>query len=204
MAKKERTYANFGEYLYWSYANIQMLHYALNNGVQRYNRMCYMIRAKAFKAYKEGLWNIHDLFEFNITKIKQNDYCWYCGKEMEPTKQTKGHVFPRSKGGVNEMDNIIMVCKTCNSSKGNMDLFEWYSEVRQEWPPFNVMVHYLKNIYLYSVENALLESIPQSWMQWTYLSNGSTFRLISHSQKIIGLRSLKQMTITDKIQNGNI
>lgn len=30
MAKKERTYANFGEYLYWSYANIQMLHYALN------------------------------------------------------------------------------------------------------------------------------------------------------------------------------
>ena len=157
MAKKERTYANFGEYLYWSYANIQMLHYALNNGVQRYNRMCYMIRAKAFKAYKEGLWNIHDLFEFNITKIKQNDYCWYCGKEMEPTKQTKGHVFPRSKGGVNEMDNIIMVCKTCNSSKGNMDLFEWYSEVRQEWPPFNVMVHYLKNIYLYSVENGLLD-----------------------------------------------
>ena len=84
MAKKERTYANFGEYLYWSYANIQMLHYALNNGVRRYNRMCYMIRAKAFKAYKEGRWNIHDLFEFNITKIKENNYCWYCGKEMEP------------------------------------------------------------------------------------------------------------------------
>lgn len=157
MAKKERTYANFGEYLYWSYANIQMLHYALNNGVQRYNRMCYMIRAKAFKAYKEGRWNIHDLFEFNITKIRHNDYCWYCGKEMEPSKLTKDHVFPRSKGGVNEMDNIIMVCKTCNSSKGNMDLFEWYSEVRQEWPPFNVMVHYLNNIYLYSVENGLLD-----------------------------------------------
>ena len=76
MTKKERTYANFGEYLYWSYANIQMLNYALNAGVQRYNRMCYMIRAKAFKAYKEGRWNIHDLFEFNITKIKENNYCW--------------------------------------------------------------------------------------------------------------------------------
>ena len=38
-----------------------------------------------------------------------------------------------------------------------MDLFEWYSEVRHEWPPFNVMVHYLKNIYLYSVENGLLD-----------------------------------------------
>ena len=32
--KKERTYANFGEYLYWSYANIQMLNYALNAGVR--------------------------------------------------------------------------------------------------------------------------------------------------------------------------
>ena len=49
MAKKERIYANFGEYLYWSYANIQTLHYALNDGVQRYNLMCYMIRAKAFQ-----------------------------------------------------------------------------------------------------------------------------------------------------------
>lgn len=70
MAKKERTYANFGEYyLYWSYTNFQMLNYALNAGVPRYNQMCYMIRAKAFKAYKEGRWSIHDLFEFNITKI---------------------------------------------------------------------------------------------------------------------------------------
>ena len=103
MAKEERTYANFGEYLYWSYANIQMLHYALNNGVRRYNRMCYMIRAKAFKAYKEGRWNIHDLFEFNITKIKENNYCWYCGKEMEPSKLTKDHVFPRAKGGANDL-----------------------------------------------------------------------------------------------------
>ena len=45
MAKKERTYANFGEYyLYWSYTNFQMLNYALNAGVPRYNQMCYMIR----------------------------------------------------------------------------------------------------------------------------------------------------------------
>lgn len=157
MAKKERTYANFGEYLFWSYANLQMLHYALKASKPRYDRMCFMIRAKAFKAYKEGRWNIHDLFEFNITKIKENDYCWYCGKEMEPSKLTKDHVFPRAKGGANDLDNIIMVCKECNSSKGKMDLFEWYSEVRQEWPPLNVMVHYLKNIYLYSVENGLMD-----------------------------------------------
>ena len=154
---KQRTYANFGEYLYWSYANPQMLHYALNAGKARYDRMCYMTHSRAFKAYKEGRWNIHDLLEFNMDKIRQNNYCWYCGKEMEPSKLTKDHVFLRSKGGDNDMDNIIIVCKTCNSSKGDMDLFEWYAEVRKEWPPINVFVYYMKNIYLYSIENGLMD-----------------------------------------------
>lgn len=158
--KNEKLYpkfANFGEYLFWSYANLQMLCAALNMGKGNYDRSCYMIRSKAFKAYKEGRWNIHDLLEFNVTKIKENNYCWYCGKEIEPSKLTKDHVFPRSKGGANDMDNIIMVCKTCNSSKGNMDLFERYCEVRKEWPPLNILIHYLKNIYLYSIENGLMD-----------------------------------------------
>lgn len=155
--KKYPKFANFGEYLYYSYANLQMLCAALNMGKKEYDRSCYMIRAKAFKAYKEGRWNIHDLLEFNVAKIKENNYCWYCGKEMEPSKLTKDHVFPRSKGGVNDMDNIIMVCKECNSSKGNMDLFEWYATVRHVWPPLNILIHYLKNIYLYSVENGLMD-----------------------------------------------
>ena len=156
MVKKERQYDNFGEYLYWAYANFQMLHYAIKGGKRKYDRMCYMIRSKAFKSYKEGRWNIHDLMEYNVSKIQNNNYCWYCGKEMEPSKLTKDHVFPRSKGGDNDMDNIIMVCKTCNSSKGSNDLFKWYAEIRKEWPPFNVLVHYLNNIYLYSIEHDLM------------------------------------------------
>lgn len=151
------TFANFGEYLFYSYANLQMLCYAVNAGKKKRDRMCYMIRAKAFKAYKEGRWNIHDLLENNLAKIQCNNYCWYCGKEVEPSKLTKDHVFPRSKGGDNDMDNIIMVCKSCNSSKGDMDLFEWYAEIRHEFPPIPILVHYLKNIYLYSVERRLMD-----------------------------------------------
>ena len=55
------------------------------------------------------------------------------------------------------MDNIIMVCKECNSSKGKMDLFEWYFTVKKRWPPIYILVHYLKNIYLYSIENGLMD-----------------------------------------------
>ena len=115
-----------------------MLFVAIKEGKPKYDRICYMIRAKAFKAYKKGRWQIHDLFEFNIEKIKSNNYCWNCGKELSPSELTKGHVFPRVKGGKDCLDNIIMVCKTCNSSKGKMDLFEWYEEVSEEWPPINV------------------------------------------------------------------
>ena len=114
MPKKERTYANFGEYLFWSYANLQMLFVALKEGKPRYDRLCFMIRAKAFKAYKDGRWNIHDLFEFNIEKIRNNNYCWYCGQEVEPSKLTKDHVFPRSKGGANEISGSHSRCK-CGS-----------------------------------------------------------------------------------------
>jgi hypothetical protein len=147
---------NFGEYLYYAYANLQMLFYALRYHKPKYDRMCFMIRAKAFKAYKNGRWNIHDLLQFNVSKIRNNNFCWYCGKEMSPNELTIDHVFPRSKGGGDDMDNIIMVCKKCNSSKGNMDLFEWYFTVRKEWPPLSILVHYLKNIYLFSVENGLM------------------------------------------------
>ena len=173
--KRFPKFANFGEYLFWSYANLQMLCAALNMGTAKYDKSCYMIRAKAFRAYKEGRWNIHDLLEFNVSKIKENNYCWYCGKEMEPSKLTKDHVFPRSKGGTNVMDNIIMVCKTCNSSKGNMDLFEWYATVRKEWPPLNILIHYLKNIYLYSIENGLMDKHAEEMdamelpFKWQYI-----------------------------------
>lgn len=165
MPTKERKYENFGDYLYWSYANLQMLHYAVSAGKTKYDRLCFMIRSKAYKSYKEGRWNIHDLMDVNVTKIQQNNYCWYCGKQMEPLKLTKDHVFPRSKGGDNDMDNIIMVCKTCNSSKGDLDLFEWYAEVRHELPPLRIIIHYLKNIYLYAIEHDLMEKTLDSLNQ---------------------------------------
>ena len=43
-AKRYPKFANFGEYLYWSYANLQMLCAALNMGKEKYDRSCYMIR----------------------------------------------------------------------------------------------------------------------------------------------------------------
>lgn len=149
-------FSTFGERLLWAYANLQMLHYAIGAGKRRYDLSCYMVRSKAYKAYREGRWQIHDLLAENTMKIRCNDRCWYCGCTADPASLTRDHVFARSCGGSNDMDNIIMVCRRCNSSKGTMDLLQWYAEVRQEQPPLRVLVHYLKNIYQYAVANGLM------------------------------------------------
>ncbi len=155
--KKYPRYANFGEILLWSYANLQMVCAAINMGKVKYDRSCYMVRSKAFKAYKEGRWNIHDLLENNIAKLKSDSFCWYCGEVFDDkSKLTIDHVFPRSKGGTDDMDNIIMVCKHCNSSKRDTDLLEWYFVQRREFPPIPILAHYLKQIYFYANDNDLL------------------------------------------------
>lgn len=96
---KNRQFANLGEYIYWAYANLQMLHFAISTKKNNYDSMCFMVRSKAYKSYIEGRWNIHDLTELNISKVRHNNFCWYCGRHMPPEQLTIDHVFPRSKGG---------------------------------------------------------------------------------------------------------
>lgn len=55
--------------------------------------------------------------------IKFDDKCAYCGKE---TKLTADHIIPVSKGGSSNINNIIPCCQSCNSSKHNSDLGDWY------------------------------------------------------------------------------
>ena len=47
------------------------------------------------------------------------------------------------------------VCRSCNSSKGTKDLLAWYHE-RGDFPPMRVLVHYLKLVNQYAIENGLL------------------------------------------------
>lgn len=38
---------------------------------------------------------------------------------------TTEHILPRDCGGEDIMDNVVRVCKSCNSSKGGKRLYEW-------------------------------------------------------------------------------
>ncbi len=52
--------------------------------------------------------------------------CIYCGK----TSESIDHVLPRSRGGLSITDNCVPACLSCNGSKTDNDVFEWYRKQR--------------------------------------------------------------------------
>jgi CRISPR/Cas system Type II protein with McrA/HNH and RuvC-like nuclease domain len=50
--------------------------------------------------------------------------CRYCERETIiskkpcPAQRTVDHVLPVSKGGKDELDNLVLACRSCNSAKG--------------------------------------------------------------------------------------
>ncbi|HEX16100.1 MAG TPA: hypothetical protein ENF44_03120 [Deltaproteobacteria bacterium] len=65
------------------------------------------------------------------------------------------HIIPTSRAGVdprivallNSPDNCVWACKSCNSRKGNRDVFEWYGHDRLDEIPKLVLSKFLKLAY---------------------------------------------------------
>lgn len=152
----EPKYDNWRDCILWSYSNLQMTGVLHKMGEPILCKTGYMIRSKAYKAYSEGRWTIHDMYDLNKEKVRNNNTCWYCGSTVNPEELTADHVFPRVKGGSNSVDNIVYVCRHCNSSKGKKDLMEWLIE-QNLTPTYYVLEQYLKEVWFYSLEHGICD-----------------------------------------------
>ncbi len=150
-------YPTFADLLYTSYSGLQMLAFAFGKGKNRCDKDCYAFRQSVIRKLKAGEMKIGDLYQNIIRQMTSpHDACWYCGRSVSVCGSlTADHIFPRVKGGEDISDNLIMVCRSCNSSKGTKDLLAWYHE-RGEFPPLRVLVHYLKLVNQYAIANDLL------------------------------------------------
>lgn len=62
---------------------------------------------------------------------QQNGLCFWCEKELGKDYQID-HIVPISKGGRNDIDNIVVTCPYCNRSKKDKLPTEWLGEKATE------------------------------------------------------------------------
>lgn len=55
-------------------------------------------------------------------RLTMPNNCWYCGA-IDPS--TIDHVQPIAKGGTDDLDNLVLACKCCNSSKRALNVEEF-------------------------------------------------------------------------------
>lgn len=56
---------------------------------------------------------------------KTNGRCAYCGCALDESSVTIDHMHPRVFGGGNGIDNLVVACKSCNSSKKSRSIEEF-------------------------------------------------------------------------------
>lgn len=67
--------------------------------------------------------SLFDLTNKDIEKIFNRDVCCvYCNSF---NKLSLDHIIPVSKGGATTFNNMVLACKSCNSSKNAQDVFKW-------------------------------------------------------------------------------
>jgi len=50
---------------------------------------------------------------------RDNGCCSYCCKDIPFARATLDHVLPKSRGGKDTWENLVLSCSQCNSKKGN-------------------------------------------------------------------------------------
>lgn len=142
-----------GESLYWSYANLTMAFSSGRHGEPTYQQVDYIVRNKNYHGLLRGTLQIGSFLNDEKVKRHTSDACCYCGSQLHLSLD---HLIPRLKGGKHSADNLVVACRSCNSSKKSLDLLEWMAK-RGEFPPLWLLSRYLKLAIGYCIENGLMD-----------------------------------------------
>ena len=107
---------SIGDLIFWQYAKI----ISESAGVGERNYRFVMNR---FKKLQSGKIHWSTSIREYIKEHESADVCGYCGAKE---KLTLEHILPTSRGGPDDPDNALWVCRSCNSSKGSKRLYEWF------------------------------------------------------------------------------
>jgi CRISPR/Cas system Type II protein with McrA/HNH and RuvC-like nuclease domain len=95
--------------------------------------------------------------------LYHRDYgkCFFCGKELIYGKMSIDHYLPRSKGGTDDVFNLVTSCKNCNGTKRNT-VPEDIEKRHLEWFIQGVLARKILAVSLLRVPNSELDQRIQT------------------------------------------
>ena len=116
-----------------------------------YQRVDYIVRNKLYHGLLKGTLQLGSFFKDEQSKIAAQ-VCCYCGSDA---RLSLDHLVPQFSGGAHSADNLVVACRSCNSSKGKRDFPDWMAS-RKQFPPLKPLRGYLKLVMHYCVERDLM------------------------------------------------
>lgn len=141
------------ETIAYTYAKLARAHAAVSERATSYNRTHHMIKAKLLKGLMSGSMSMRSLMDDERIKMISDRSCVYCGSKQDLSVD---HLFPKKLGGTDEAENLVLCCRSCNSSKRDKDVFRWHTDAGR-FPSVFVMRRYLKLLWQYAEEKDLLD-----------------------------------------------
>jgi hypothetical protein len=80
--------------------------------------------------------------------------CVYCGSTIDLTTD---HLISRSRGGDDSADNVVLACQSCNISRGEKGIFEWFGLKEKDKLHRLVAGKYLKQLLTLHEQAGTLE-----------------------------------------------
>lgn len=122
--------------IFWEYAK-------LISGSAGFGRKQYPFIMRKFKELQSEVIKWSDILREDINMDMTR--CAYCDNAEDLTND---HIVPKRECHFAEIHNIVKSCKSCNSSKGDKDLIEWWGLERRYELPRIVHGKYLKMLYI--------------------------------------------------------
>jgi 5-methylcytosine-specific restriction endonuclease McrA len=139
--------------IFYQYAKI----IAESSGFSKKNFQFIMNRVNKLRSGEINMSTITRELKMQISSTERK--CEYCGN---PENLSWDHIIPQSKCGPDTADNLILCCKSCNSSKGSSGLYEWFSLENKDTLPRVVAGKYLKLLFDVHEKNGTLENAAKT------------------------------------------
>lgn len=142
-----------GESLYLSMASLGMAFASERHGKRTYQQSDYIVRNKNYYGYLKGSIQLGSFLNDEKWKMGTSDACCYCGSRVDLTLD---HLIPQVRDGKHSADNLVVACRSCNSSKNKLDFLEWMAK-KGIFPSIGLLRRYLKLAIHYCMENELMD-----------------------------------------------